>query len=115
MKEDILRRRLLKEKNYFHKLFKSDLKDRVNIIGSISNNQQTSLIHYLHKLTNGLVRMKREDFEELASKKKINYLRKRVESKKALKNALSDKTKSNQFLRKLSSVIPILLRPMFIK
>jgi hypothetical protein len=115
MKEDILRQRLLKEKNYFYKLFKSDLKDRRNLIGAISNYQQRSLLHYLHKLTTGSVRFKQQDFDELASKNKVQYLRRRVESKKALQNALSDKAKSKEFLRRLNSVIPILLRPMFIK
>lgn len=59
--------------------------------------------------------MKKETFAEIQNKKLLNRLRNGLEKKKALRARLKDIKSALLFLNGIASIIPCLLRPLFVK
>ena len=115
MRNEILRKRLLKEKIFLYEVYNSDTKKIKQLLSSATPSQINTILNYLHKVCTEHVRMKKTDFDQLVAKKRLIRLRRGVEKKLSLKNALKDKLKSLEFLLDISSTLPLLFRPMFVK
>ena len=115
MKEDLLRKRLLKSKSLFYSIFKAGAKDIKTIIKSATTYECNTILHYLHKLCNGKVRLRKQDFQEIIRKKKLSALRRGLEKKMSLRNAIRQKDVGLKLLHSMAVVMALLLKPLFEK
>ena len=113
MREEILRRRLLKDKALLYKLYEGDQTGIKKLITSATDAEIITILHYLNKLCNGRVVFRKVDFEKILAHKKLLILRKGVEKKSDLRRKIRDKSDARIYLVSISKVIPILLRPIF--
>ena len=115
MKNDILRGRLLKCKSLLYDMYSVDMKEAKNILDKAPPYTINTILHYIHKLCNGHVRLRNGDFQEIKRKKKLKILRKGIELKSSLRQAIKQKDTGLNFLKNLACVLPIIFRPMFEK
>jgi len=79
-----------------------------------SDSKLNTLIRFLHFLSNGEIKIKKENFEILQANKKVTVLKRNVEKKAAVQRLLkSDRHLKLQFLKKLSGVFSVLLYCLF--
>lgn len=113
MKPDIVRKRLLKNKVTLYNIYNSDIQQRKVLIGQLTKYEVQTILQYLHLLCCGKVRMSKSDFDKIVSRKRLNRLRNGCERKPALRSLLESTEKGIDFLRGISVILPIVLRPMF--
>ena len=115
IKEEILRNRLLKDKTFLYEVYTKPTKKIIELIESASKYKINTILHYLHKVCSGQVRMSRKDFEKIVAQKRLFRLRKGIEKRAALRLSIKDKEHGVNFLVSIASSLPILLVPLFEK
>jgi len=115
MKNNVLRERLIKCRQLLYSIYTGQQKDYLVALETSQVYNINTILHYLHKLCNGHVKLKKKDFEEIKRKKKLGLLRKGIEGKSSLRTAIKEKDKGLNFLKKLAPVIQIIFKPLFEK
>lgn len=116
MKEQILRKRLLKDKSFLYKIYsESGSKNIKEILAKATTFQINTILHYLHYVVTGKIPFPKENYDYIVKHKKIIRLRRGIETKLALKNHIKDKSLGLTYLKDLSNVLSVLFKPMFEK
>lgn len=115
MKEDLLRNRLLRDRTFLHQVYTNGAKKIIELLKSAPKNKINTILHYLHKVCSGKVRMSTKDFEKIVAQKRLLRLRKGIEKKASLRLSLKDKAHGISFLCSIASSLPILFVPLFEK
>lgn len=114
MKEQILRKRLLKDKNFLYKIYsESNSKSIKELLAQASTFQINTILHYLHCVVTGKIPLPRENYDYVVNHKKIIRLRRGVETKISLRSRITDKSLGLKYLKDLSNVLSVLFKPMF--
>jgi hypothetical protein len=109
-----LRSFLLRDKVFLKSLYTSDSIKCKRILNTASDAHLMTLIRLLHFLANGIIPIKRKNFEILQEKKKLHVIKTTLEAKKALKNILiAERSTKLNFLNKLADVYEPLLYALF--
>jgi hypothetical protein len=106
---------LIRDKVFLRELFEgpNPLKN-VRVLKSASDSQLNTLLRFLHFLSNGEIKMKKENFEELERARKLKLIKTRVEKKNHLSALLKSERKEKlKFLSKLANVYSALLSTLF--
>jgi len=104
---------LLRDKEFLKSLYDSNsVSKRKNILYFASDAQLNTLVKFLHFVSNGEIKVRKEDFDEL-SKSQVQLIRKHFESKAALKRLLKDRHQKLLNLTKLAPVFHSLLYTLF--
>jgi hypothetical protein len=114
MNEERLRTYLIRDKGFLKSLFSEEsVTKKKRLLNGARDSQLLTLIYFLHFLSNGEVKMKKEHFQNI-EKAKLSLLKKKIESKKAL-NAIvsSDRRKKVLLLYKICDRFNELLYPLF--
>ena len=114
MKNSLLRERLLKCRPLLYSIFTGQ-KEYSTTLDSAQVYEINTILHYLHKLCNGHVKLKNADFQEIKRKKKLGLLRKGIELRSSLRTAIKNKEIGLNFLKRLAPVIKIIFKPLFEK
>ena len=116
MKNSVLREQLLKCKPLLYSIFtREHEKDYYATLEAAQVYTINTILHYLHKLCNGHVKLKNADFQEVKRRKKLRVLRKGIELRSSLRTAIKNKEIGLNFLKKLAPVIHIIFKPLFEK
>jgi hypothetical protein len=105
---------LIRDKGFLKSLFTEDsVSKKKRLLNGARDSQLLTLIYFLHYLSNGEVKMKKEHFNQI-EKNKISLLKKKLESKQALTSMVSgDRKHIVFFLNKLCDRFHELLYPLF--
>ena len=116
MKNDVLRERLIKCRPLLYSIYTGQMqKEYFATLESAQVYSINTILHFLHKLCNGHVKLKKKDFQEIKRKKKLGLLRKGIELRSSLRTAIKNKEIGLNFLKRLAPVIPIIFKPLFEK
>jgi hypothetical protein len=115
MEKETLKSYLVRDKGFLRELYESPNKMKSNkILNFASDVKLNTLIRFLHFLSNGEIKIKKENFEILQKNKKLLLLKRHVEKKAALARLLkSERVQKLKFLRQLAVVYPALLFCLF--
>jgi hypothetical protein len=115
MSEETMKRYLIRDKAFLRELYEGSNKQRNNqILYFASDSKLNTLIRFLHFVVNGIIKIKRENFEIIEKNKKLLILKRNVEKKAAFTRLLqSERSAKLTFLRKLSSIYSALLYCLF--
>jgi hypothetical protein len=115
MDKDTVKKYLVRDKVFLRQLYEGEDRLKNNkILNFASDSKLNTLLKFLHFLSNGDIKIKRENFEILQSNKKLNVLKRNVEKKAALARLLkSEREAKLKFLKKLSNVYSSLLYCLF--
>jgi hypothetical protein len=105
---------LIRDKGFLRELFEgpNPLKNN-RVLKGASDSQLNTLLKFLHFLSNGEIKMKKENFEIIESAKKLKLIRK-VEKKTQLSTLLkSERNEKLKFLLKLCNLYSALLSTLF--
>jgi hypothetical protein len=84
------------------------------VLNGASDSQLNTLIKFLHFLSNGEIRMKRENFEIIEKAHKLKLIKSKVEKKKNLNILLKTERRLKlKFLNKLCNLYNALLDTLF--
>jgi hypothetical protein len=106
---------LIRDKGFLRELYEgpNPLKNS-RVLNGASDSQLNTLIKFLHFLSNGEIRMKKENFEIIEKANKLKLIKSRVEKKKNMNNLLKSERKDKmKFLNKLSNLYNALLHTLF--
>ncbi len=106
---------LIKDKAFLRSLYDgpNPLKNK-RILNSANDSQLNTLIRYLHFVTTGQIKIKRENFEIVERNKKLKLIKQKVEKKFQLNKLLqSDRTLKIQFLNRLCNIFGAILYILF--
>ena len=82
MNKETLKNYLIRDKGFLRELYEGDNKLKNNkTLNAASDVKLNTLVRFLHFLSNGEIKIKKENFEILQNNKKINFLKKNVEKK----------------------------------
>lgn len=114
MNLDRFKQVLIRDKEWLRTLYQSDssvqIKRQLNF--SSDSNLET-LIKFIHLLSNGLIKMTKQNFE-LIERRYFNIIKKNFESKKSFKSLLtSERSIKLEKLNKLAPVMNLLLYTLF--
>ncbi len=115
MNKEQLKSYLLRDKGFLKNLYEgpNPLKNK-KVLTSAEDTELNTLIKYLHFLSNGEIKMKKECFQTIQESHKLNYIRKGVEKKSKVLSLLKDsRTKKLKFLCQLVRIYSSLLYPLF--
>ena len=117
MSEESLKRYLIRDKPFLRELYDGSNKLKNNqVLYFASDSKLNTLIRFLHYVVNGIIKIKRENFENIVKNKKLSLLKKHVEKKAALARLLkSERSEKLKFLKQLSSIYSSLLYCLFIE
>jgi hypothetical protein len=115
MDKDTLKSYLIRDKAFLRELYEGqDRVKNIRVLNFASDVKLNTLIRFLHFLSNGEIKMKKENFEILQKNKKVALLKRYVEKKAAVSRLLkSERGEKIKFLRQLSSVYSPLLYCLF--
>lgn len=114
--KESLKALFIRDREFLRALFEgpNPLKNK-RLLASASESQIETLIKYLHYLSNGKIRIAKENFQNLKKKRKFNYLKENFESQVVADNLIhSDLSIKQQKLLSLSTAFPDLLAPLFV-
>ncbi len=115
MNKETMKSYLIRDKGFLKELYEGN--DRVKnnkTLNSASDVKLNTLIRFLHFLSNGEIKIKKENFEILQSHKKVGVLKRNVEKKAAVSRLLkSERVSKLKFLKQLSPVYSALLYCLF--
>jgi hypothetical protein len=84
------------------------------ILNAANDSQLNTLIRYLHFVTTGQIKIKKENFDILQQNKKLQLIKQKVEKKFQLNRLLqSDRAHKLQFLNRLSNIYGAILYILF--
>jgi hypothetical protein len=115
MNQETLKRYLIRDKTFLRELYEGPNKLKNNqILYFASDSKLNTLIRFLHYLVNGVIKIKRENFEIIEKNRKLSILKRHVEKKAALSRLLkSERSDKLKFLKQLSSIYSALLYCLF--
>ena len=115
MDKDTVKSQLVRDKEFLRQLYEAtDQVKAKQILTFASDPQINTLIKFLHFLSTGEITIKKENFEEVSKARKIQVLKRFVETKPAVQKMLkAERRLKMNFLQKLSSVYPFLLHCLF--
>lgn len=106
---------LIRDKGFLKQLYEGNnpLKNK-KVLQTAEDSELNTLIKFLHFLSNGAIKMKKQNFQKIQEAKKLNLLTQRVEKKSKLSLLLKSARKEKlKFLNKLVNVYSILLDILF--
>jgi len=106
---------LIRDKGFLRELFEgpNPLKNN-RVLKGASDSQLNTLLKFLHFLSNGEIKMKKENFEIIERANKLKLIKSRVEKKKQLTTLLKSERKDKlKFLNKLCNLYSALLSTLF--
>jgi hypothetical protein len=106
---------LIRDKGFLKLLYEglNPLKNK-RVLTSSNDCQIDTLIKYLHFVANGIIKIKKENFDQIKQEGKLKVIKSNVESRTKLKAILkSERTEKLKFLNKLSKVYNNLLYVLF--
>ena len=114
MNKEVMRSYLLRDKAFLRQLYEGTNPVANNRILTVSSDSKlNTLIRYLHFVSNGEIKIKRQNFDKIPSNK-LNLIRRNVEKKAALARLIRGEREAKiKFLKKLSSVYGALLYVLF--
>ena len=106
---------LQRDKEFLRELFQTDdVNKSKQVLVFASDSKLNTLLKFLHFLTVGDIKIRREDFKVIEDAKKLKILKKFVEKKAAVQRLLKSERKEKlKVLTKLLSVYPQLLYCLF--
>jgi hypothetical protein len=115
MDKETLKSFLVRDKSFLRQLYEGQDKMKNNkILNFASDVKLNTLIKFLHFLSNGEIKMKRQNFEILQKNRKVLLLKRYVEKKAQVARLLkSERAEKLKFLRQLSNVYSALLYCLF--
>ena len=115
MNRESVKQYLQRDKEFLRELYLSDNLYKVKtILNGASDLKLNTLIKFLHFLSNGEIRIKKENFDKIKSSKRLQFIKKNVEAKAALQRLLKGERKIKlKFLIHLNSIYPFLLYCLF--
>ena len=106
---------LLRDKGFLKELYEGDnpIKNK-RVIQTADDSELNTLIKFLHFLSNGEIKMKKENFQKIQAAHKLKLLTKSVEKKsKAMKLIQRPRKFKIKFLNQLLRLYPALLDCLF--
>ncbi len=115
MNKETVKNYLIRDKGFLRELYEGPDKAKNNkILNFASDVKLNTLIRFLHLLSNGEIKIKKENFEILQSHKKLTFIKRHVEKKAAVSRLLkSERAEKLKFLKKLSALYSFLLYCLF--
>ena len=115
MNRQTLRSYLIRDKGFLKSLYEGQSRQRNNQILNVAcDSKLNTLIRLLHFISNGEIKIKRENFEIIQQNRKLALLKKHVEKKAPLNRLLQgERVEKLKFLRKLSSIYSAILYFLF--
>ncbi len=104
-----------RDKGFLRELYEGPNPMKNNrVLNGASDSQLNTLIKFLHFLSNGEIRMKRENFEIIEKAHKLKLIKSKVEKKKNLNILLKTERRLKlKFLNKLCNLYNALLDTLF--
>lgn len=115
MNKEVFKTYLIRDKAFLRELYEGPSRVSNNrILTFASDTKLNTLIRFLHFLSNGEIKMKRDNFEIVQANRKLTFLKRNVEKKAALSRLLkSERVDKLKFLKQLSSIYSALLYCLF--
>ena len=115
MNKETFKSYLIRDKGFLKSLYEGQSRQRNNqILNVASDTKLNTLIRLLHFISNGEIKIKRENFEIIQEHRKLSLLKRHVEKKAALNRLLhGERLDKLKFLRKLSSIYSSILYCLF--
>jgi hypothetical protein len=115
MNKEQLKSYLIRDKGFLKQLYEgpNPLKNK-KVLTCADDSELNTLIKYLHYLSNGEIKMKKECFKVIQESHKLNFLTKGVEKKSKVQSILkSSRSTKLKFLSQLVRIYSSLLYPLF--
>lgn len=114
MNRDQFKSLLQRDKTFLKELYESDsFPKSKRLLNFANDNELNTLIKYIHFISNGEIKIKKENFQVLSTKH-VKLIRKKFETKSTLQKLLQDSRKAKTtMLNKLLPVLSNLLTPLF--
>ena len=105
---------LVRDKVFLNELYDSQsLPNTKRLLLFASDQKLDTLIKYLHFVSNGEIKLKKDHFD-VFSKSQVTLMKKKFEKKKTLKEFLKEPRKIKlSILQRLAAILPQLLYPLF--
>lgn len=115
MDKDTVKSQMLRDKEFLRSLNEAVDAPKANqILIFASDPQLNTLLKFLHFLATGEITIRKENFDHISRARKIQVLKKFVETKAGVQRMLkADRKIKISFLKKLSTVYPFLLHCLF--
>lgn len=116
MREQLMRKHLLKDKLFLFKVYSaSETKVVKELLAQASITQINTILRYMHLLVTGKIVFSRNDYAAIVQQNKMVRLRRGIESKLSLRNKIKDKSLAIPYLKDMASILGILFKPLFEK
>jgi len=114
MNQDRFRQLLLRDKEWLRDLYQSDSTSKVKrYLNFASDSKLDTLIKFIHLLSNGVIKMTKENFSAIG-KSYLRFIKRNFEAKKAVTLLInSERTVKLSKLNKLAAVLKFLLYTLF--
>jgi hypothetical protein len=115
MNKELMKSQLIRDKEFLKSLYEGSnpLKNR-RVLNSANDLQLDTVLKYLHFVSNGHIKKKKENFENISKEKKLKTIKENVETKKKISTLLkSDRSAKLKFLNKLCKVYSSLFYILF--
>jgi len=114
MNQERFRQLLLRDKEWLRDIYQSDSTSKVKrFLNFASDSKIDTLIRFIHFLSNGVIKISKENFDAIG-KANLNFIKRTFESKKAVKLLLNSERNVKLFkLNKLAPVLKFLLFTLF--
>ena len=115
MNKEVFKTYLVRDKGFLKSLYEGEDKAKNNrILTFASDTKLNTLIRFLHFLSNGEIKIKKNNFDIIHASQKLNFIKRHVEKKAALSRLLkSEREEKMKFLKKLSTLYSALLHCLF--
>ena len=115
MSEEKLKSYLIRDKPFLRELYEGSNKVKNNqVLYFASDTKLNTLIRFLHYVVNGVIKIKRENFEIIENAHKLKLIKSKVEKKKHMNVLLKSERKEKlKFLNKLCNLYSALLSTLF--
>ena len=115
MDKETVKGQLVRDKEFLRQLYETRDQPKVkHLLTFASDGQLNTLIKFLHFLSTGEITIRKENFDHISRARKIQVLKKFVETKAGVQRMLkADRKIKISFLKKLSTVYPFLLHCLF--
>jgi hypothetical protein len=115
MNKEQMKSYLVRDKGFLKELYEGfNPQKNKKVLNSADDSELNTLIKYLHFLSNGEIKMKKESFKQIEESHKLKILRKTVEKKTKVLNLLKNsRINKLKFLFQLVKIYPALLYPLF--
>jgi len=105
---------ILHHKVFLHTLYKGNPRQNANLIANANDSALNTLIKVLHLICNGIISLRKHDFQILKKSKLLNFLNSYVNTKDSyVKLLLASREDKIQILRKFSALYNSLLYLIF--